>query len=289
MFVSDSIVGRYAPSPTGALHMGNIRTALLAWLHARIQGGRFLLRMEDLDTPRVVAGSAAGIIADLKWLGLDWDGPIVYQSQRTSLYQNALELLTKQGLIYPCFCSRKEVQESASKHQRQQGVYPGTCRTLGEAEIKVRSQLKSPAYRIRVSSALAKTCGDFVVKRSDGLFAYQLAVVVDDLAQGVTQIIRGYDLADCVDKQQYLASVLAPQHPPITYLHAPLMVDSNGQKLSKRDGSDSLAAAREQGVSASALLAKLLHELQLVDSSEDIALKHVLDTISLTTLEQILR
>jgi len=184
------IIGRYAPSPTGELHFGNLRTAMLAWLHARLQGGDFIVRMEDLDTPRVVPGSADQILRDLEWLGLDWDGPVLYQSQRSDLYQYALNKLSKSGLSYQCFCSRKDILEAASAPHGNVGVYSGFCRGLSTQDIVRRKLIKAPATRVKVPQQMSSSIGDFVVKRADGIFAYQLATTVDDLDQGVTEVQR---------------------------------------------------------------------------------------------------
>lgn len=267
---SSNYVGRYAPSPTGSLHFGNLRTALLAWLHARLHQGRFLLRMEDLDTPRMVPGADQQILHDLEWLGLDWDETVIYQSNRTKIYQAALTQLKNKGLIYPCFCSRKDIQQLASAPHGKTGVYPGTCANLSTQEQQQRARLKSPASRVRVQGEQAPDGGDFVVHRADGLFAYQLAVVVDDLAQGVTHIVRGADLASSADRQWYLASVLAPDQGLPSYHHAPLMLDKVGNRMAKRDGSQSVAEWRVGNRSSGALVSYLLNSLntdwQLPDS-----------------------
>lgn len=281
-------VGRYAPSPTGDLHLGNVQTALLAWLHARLHGGVFLLRMEDLDTPRTVAGSDAVILDDLAWFGLDWDGEVVYQSQRTDLYQQALDSLTQQGLTYPCYCSRKDIQSAASAPHGSTGVYPGTCRHLNSEQQAAKAQHKSPAIRVRVNADLAKTCGDFVIRRADGLFAYQLAVVVDDLAQGITDVVRGADLADSTDRQRYLASLLAPQSKPIKYHHAPLLLDASGQRMAKRDGSYSLQSARVNGQTPESLIGDSLHALGLMPTKQPISAREVLTKLTLDQLESVL-
>lgn len=273
------IVGRYAPSPTGDLHLGNLRTALLAWLHARLQGGTFIVRMEDLDLPRVVAGSADQILRDLEWIGLDWDGPIVYQSARTELYQRALLDLTARGLSYPCFCSRKDIQAAASAPHGNLGVYPGTCRLLSASVIKQRAQAKSPAVRLIVPERMADTAGDFVILRADAFFAYQLAVTVDDLEQDITEVIRGADLIDSTPKQVYLAELLRPSRKPINYLHAPLMVDDHGRRMSKRDGSHSALQWRQHGGSSEQLLAYLASTLELVENTKSIDIQQLIDQV----------
>lgn len=277
---TQSIVGRYAPSPTGALHLGNLRTGLLAWLQIRLQGGRFLLRMEDLDTPRVVEGSADQILSDLEWLGLDWDGGIVYQSQRLHLYQDALDRLQEKGLVYPCYCSRKDIQQAASAPHANGVVYPGFCRDLTHQQQLENQTRKSPAMRFRVDGELAHNCGDFVIKRADNLFAYQLAVVVDDLEQGVTDVLRGKDLFDSTDRQRYLAQVLGPNSNAIRYFHAPLMCDDSGVRLSKRDGSLSIQEYSAKGYSPEKIIGELAFSLGLVETFQAMTTNELLLMIS---------
>ena len=272
MVGSERKVGRYAPSPTGDLHLGNIRTALLAWLQVRSEGGQFLLRIEDLDTPRVVKGSSDQILRDLEWLGIDWDGEVVYQSQRTSLYEQALVELSDQQLIYPCFCSRKDIQQAASAPHSNGLIYSGECRSLSLFQREEKSKIKFPAMRCVADGGLAKSCGDFVVKRADGLFAYQLAVVVDDLEQGVTQVLRGQDLFDSTERQQYLAKKLSPQAVRIEYTHVPLMLDELGERLSKRDGSMSVSEYRNKGYSAEKLVGELLFNLGLLSDRAPVSI-----------------
>ena len=211
-------VGRFAPSPSGRLHLGNLLCALLVWLSARQKDGRVLLRVEDLDTARCPWRYSEQMERDLQWLGLDWDigpgrdngtGPY-YQSQRTEIYQAALETLREKGLVYPCFCTRAELHAASAPHREDgQVVYAGTCRRLTAAEIVEKSRNRAPALRLitpeerwdftdghmgRYEENLAADCGDFLLRRSDGMFAYQLAVVVDDAAMGVTEVVRGADL-----------------------------------------------------------------------------------------------
>lgn len=280
------VVGRYAPSPTGVLHLGNLRTALLAWLHARLQGGTFLLRMEDLDTPRMVQGSDAEILSDLEWLGIEWDGEVVYQSQRLPLYEQALDELTQQGKLYPCFCSRKDIQQAASAPHSSSGVYPGTCRSLSKADVVQRQQHKVPAIRLKVRGDLLVSCGDFVVRRADHLFAYQLAVVVDDLEQGISDVVRGNDLADCTPRQHYLAQLLCPERTPIHYVHVPLLLDDDGKRMSKRDGSMSASRYRHShGVSsAEKMVGEFAYDLGLIDQNKAISAADLLHQIDLNSL-----
>ena len=270
------VVGRYAPSPTGDLHLGNLRTALIAWLQARSQGGKFLMRMEDTDTPRVVVGSDLRILKDLEWLGLDWDESVIYQSARLELYQAAIEQLRESGLVYPCFCSRKDIRLAGSAPHAQPGVYPGICSNLNTEEIRQRSIVKQPAYRLRVSADLKEQCGDFVLLRADGIVAYQLAVVVDDLEQGITDVVRGADLIDSTDRQLYLAQQLHANGRAIQYHHIPLMLDNAGNRLSKRDGSLSVKQWRAQGGTNASMLGMFAEQLGLQESSTPISAEELL-------------
>lgn len=286
---STKIVGRYAPSPSGEQHLGNLRTALLAWLHARLQQGQFLVRMEDLDTPRSVPGSDKQILEDLEWIGLEWDGPVEYQSERTDLYQSSLNALVIQQLVYPCFCSRKDIQRAASAPHGVEGVYPGTCAALSSDEVVEKRQHKDPALRLRTGPKLAMDCGDFVIKRADGLFAYQLAVVVDDLDQKVSEVIRGADLASSTSRQIYLATLLSPAAPLIAYSHAPLMFDAEGVRMSKRFGSESAVNYRAKGGQAEQLVGELLFGLGLLDQPQPISCQDALAEVSLDQLQSKLK
>ena len=249
------------------------------------------MRMEDLDLPRVVAGSADQILRDLEWLGLDWDGPIVYQSERTDFYQRALLNLDALGLSYPCFCSRKDIQAAASAPHGKVGVYPGTCRSLSVSEIAMRASNKSSATRLKVPPKMEASCGDFVILRSDSLFAYQLAVTVDDLDQGVTEVVRGADLIDSTPKQVYLAELLQPKRGRVNYLHAPLMLDDQGRRMSKRDGSISAEEWRRSGGSSEQLLAHLVTTIGILEEPlkciaieeliEQVDIKRIADKLSL--------
>ncbi len=263
--------GRFAPSPTGPLHLGNARTALLSWLEARARGGAWLMRVEDLDRPRVRPGLEARILEELRWLGLDWDeGPDVggprgpyRQSERLDRYRAALERLRGAGLAYPCFCSRAEVASAAlAPHgPGDDGPrYPGTCRGLSEVERAERARRRPPAWRFRVpdgavgfadglygarSVDVAAEVGDFVVARADGIPAYQLAVAVDDAAMGVTDVVRGDDLLPSTARQILLYRALG--HEPPRFAHVPLVVGPDGERLAKRHGALSLAELRERG------------------------------------------
>jgi glutamyl-tRNA synthetase len=244
--------GRYAPSPTGTLHIGNLRTALLAWLFARSGAGRFLVRMEDLDQGRVRAGIAEQQLEDLHALGLDWDGPVEFQSHRRALYADAIARLRAGGHVYECFCTRTEIREAASAPHGPlpEGFYPGTCLRLTRAEReRKRAGGRPPALRVRASgtrvSFVDRVMGpydgavdDFVVLRNDGAPAYQLAVVVDDAAQGIGEVVRGADLLDSTPRQLFLARLLALPEP--TFAHVPLVLGPDGARLAKRHGAVTL-------------------------------------------------
>lgn len=230
------VTGRFAPSPTGDLHFGSLVSAVGSYLEAKSADGAWLLRIEDIDPPREVSGSAARIIEDLQKLGMRPDGPILYQSSRTEAYQHAVNRLLEKGKAYPCACSRRDLPPS--------GIYPGTCRkglAHGKAARSIRFKVDHScefADRLqgRISESPADAGGDFVIRRADGLFAYQLAVVVDDSFQGVTQVVRGADLLDSTCRQIGLQKALGLQTPE--YMHLPIVLSADGKKLSKRFKAD---------------------------------------------------
>ncbi len=257
--------GRFAPSPSGRMHLGNLFCALLSWLSVKSRGGRWILRIEDLDTARCRPDYARQVEEDLRWLGLPWDeggstgGPDApyFQSQRTALYESALARLQETGRVYPCFCTRAQLHAASAPH-REDGltVYPGTCRDLPPETVAARMAAgRRPALRLRVpektvsfrdghlgpvSEYLPTDCGDFLLRRSDGLFAYQLAVVVDDAAMGVTEVVRGADLLSSTPRQLLLYELLGLPAP--RFRHFPLLLSPDGRRLSKRDGDLGLAA-----------------------------------------------
>ncbi|MHB8763129.1 MAG: tRNA glutamyl-Q(34) synthetase GluQRS [Deferrisomatales bacterium] len=257
------VVGRFAPSPTGPLHLGSLVAAAGSYALARRAGGRWLLRIEDLDAPRVVAGVAEDFLRTLEALGFEWDGAVVYQSRRTEAYQAARDRLAAGGHLYPCGCTRAEIARAASAPgPGDEGpVYPGTCRgglARGREPRAVRVRVDGAVVSFddrvagRVESDLAAASGDFVVQRADGSFAYQLAVVVDDADAGVTQVARGADLLASTPRQVHLQRLLGLPTP--TYAHLPLVTGPGGEKLSKRDHAVSLAAGRDLGREGGALL-----------------------------------
>lgn len=232
-------IGRFAPSPTGPVHFGTLIAAVGSYLQAKKNNGAWIIRMEDVDTTRKVAGSDKEILNTLEAFGFEWDNEIIYQSQQTALYQSALEQLLSQSMLFPCVCSRKQLAETNSD------IYPGTCRNRQLAEDKL---VEENEYALRLlardvtiefsdtvmgkqSQNIAQQCGDFVIKRRDGLFAYQLAVVVDDALQGITEIVRGSDLLDSTPRQIYLQQLL--NYPTPGYCHLPLAIDKHGNKISK--------------------------------------------------------
>jgi glutamyl-tRNA synthetase len=268
---------RFAPSPTGDLHLGGAWTALASWVLARQAGGAHVLRVEDLDAPRVVAGSEARIVEDLRWLGLDWDEGPIRQSGRNDLYEEAIAKLAAQGLTYPCDCSRAEIARVASApHPGEEVVYPGLCRELDAA----REMKRAPALRVRVPDEtivcedcvvgtvrqnLAREIGDFVLRRGDGVFAYQLAVIVDDLDMGITDVVRGADLVASTPRQIWLARSLGARPP--RYAHLPLVVAPDGSRLEKRTRGASVRELRERGVSAERIVGHLAFGLGLSPTS----------------------
>lgn len=297
------VVGRFAPTPSGRMHLGNAFSCLLAWLGARSENGRMIMRVEDLDPRAQSRERAQQIMDDLTWLGLDWDEGPSYQSDRTDIYQQVVGTLEKRGLTYPCFCTRSQLHAATAPHASDGTyVYQGTCRNLTPDEVARRSASRAPATRLRVpqpgepgdvvnfddlvyghyEEQLARECGDFLIRRSDGVFAYQLAVVVDDALMGVNQVVRGRDLLGSAARQSYLFGLLGYQPP--TYAHVPLLVAEGGRRLSKRDQDLDLGALREAGVSAARVVGRLAHAVGLAEDGEDILPQNLLSRFSWTTV-----
>ena len=276
--------GRFAPSPTGDLHLGNLRTALLAWLFARSAGSSFLVRMEDLDTASVRAAFVDRQLADLSALGLDWDGPVVHQSARTALHHAALDHIEAMGVAYPCFCTRREVREAASAPHGAgaEGAYPGTCRDLDAAgRARRAAQGRAPALRLRgggvtvafadrVAGPCSGVVDDIVLRRGDGTPAYNLAVVVDDAAQGVEEVVRGDDLLPATPAQAHLAGLLGLAVP--TYAHVPLALGPDGSRLAKRHGAVTVADLAGRGLDAAAVRGLLATSLGLAEPGEPVGM-----------------
>jgi glutamyl-tRNA synthetase len=301
--VSDGQVrGRYAPSPSGVQHLGNIQTAIVAWLQVRLAGGEFALRMDDIDTPRVKAGSATQILEDLRWLGMDWDviegidflpdaEGVYVESHYLSYYCEAFEALKNRELLYPCSCSRKQIRKRVGKpNAAGHYVYPGTCRSRGIFSFAEDQQLvwryRAPNETIRFRDQLsgehtqnvALAWGDLIVKRFNDLYAYQLVSVVDDIKMGITDVVRGEDLLDSTPGQIALFEALGAKPPQ--FWHVPIKADEEGNKLAKRDGSDSLWMLREEGKTSEEVVGRLAFELGLLEFDEAVSLRGLLDSIA---------
>lgn len=292
-----TLIGRLAPSPTGAQHIGNARTYLIAWLSARSRGGKVLLRLEDIDSPRVKAGAAQQALDDLHWLGLDWDGEPIIQTQRLPLYAGALAALKARELVYPCTCSRGDIEAAASApHPEQEGpTYPGTCAARKAADA---AGLEPPyAWRFRVPAGpiafedgfhgraevdLHQAGGDFVVWKTTDTPAYQLAVIVDDAALGVTEVIRGDDLIPSTPRQLLLYQALG--YEPPQFIHVPLVVGPDGRRLAKRHGDTRLATLRDASVSAEKLVGFLAWSCGWLEQPTPIAAKDLMDRFRLSSI-----
>lgn len=291
--------GRFAPSPTGPIHLGTARTALAAWLAARASSGVLVMRVEDLDAPRVRPGALEQMLDDLRWLGLDWDegpdvgGPVgpYEQSRRLDRYEAAVTTLERGGHLFACTCSRKEIETIASAPHGEDGpIYPGTCRggpTHPERPAALRfrfehAQSFSDAVHGEVAEGLG--AGDFVVRRADGVFSYQLAVVVDDLAMQITEVVRGDDLLASTPRQLALISALGGVAP--RYAHVPLVLGPDGQRLAKRHGAVTVAEQRAAGVIPEALVGRLAHTLGLLDRDEPVAARELVRDFSLARISR---
>ena len=298
MKVNTAISGRLAPSPTGAQHVGNARTYLIAWVSARTQGGRVLLRMEDIDSPRIKPGAAEQVLDDLHWLGLDWDEGPTIQTQRLPLYEQALLTLQRQELVYPCTCTRLDVERAASApHQEhEEPIYPGTCAdrraadaaALGDRPFAWRLRVPDEAitvhdgYRGPTTLNLCTIGGDFVVWKSAGTPAYRLAVVVDDALMDVTEVVRGEDLLSSTPRQLLLYRALG--YAPPRFIHVPLVVGPDGRRLAKRHGDTRLASLRAAGVKPAALIGLLAWSCGWLPRIESISVEELLPRFRLDSI-----
>lgn len=281
------------------MHLGNAFTALIAWLSARSSGGRMVLRIEDLDPRASSRERAKTLIDDLAWLGLDWDEGPHYQSDRLAAYDDAIVRLEELGLTYPCFCTRAELHAASAPHASDGTyLYAGTCRGLSHEEVALRAELRPPATRLRVPNeddpagtiawtdlcfgprqeVLARECGDFLIRRSDAVIAYQLAVVVDDCLMGVNQVVRGCDLLGSSARQTYLARLLGFEAP--TFGHVPLLVAPDGRRLSKRDRDLDLGAMREAGAAPETVVGALAAAAGLVEAGAQARPSDLVDAFS---------
>ena len=285
-------VGRFAPTPSGRMHLGNVFAALAAWLSVRKAGGCMVLRMEDLDTQRTSEEYAEILRQDLLWLGLDWDEETQPQSQRSGVYRQYFEKLEAMGLLYPCYCTRSQLHSVNAPHLSDGTyVYPGTCRNLDEAQRAAFG--RAPAWRVRVPNQvwtvhdriqgtyrenLATHCGDFVVRRADGVYVYQLAVTVDDALAGVNQVVRGMDLLSSAPRQMYLQSLLGFPHPE--YAHVPMLLAPDGRRLSKRDKDLDLGYLRTH-TTPETLIGVLAHSAGLLDTPAPISARELVCLFSM--------
>ncbi len=296
------VCGRFAPTPSGRMHLGNAFAALMAWLAVRSEGGRLVLRIEDLDPRAQVPERATAVMDDLRWLGLDWDEGPLWQSTRMNVYEEALCTLNRAKLTYPCFCTRAELHAAHAPHTADgSSIYQGRCRHLSPEEVVRLSAHHPPAIRLRVppeddplgtihvddlvygahDEVLARDCGDFLIRRSDGVFAYQLAVVVDDAAAGVTLVVRGRDLLGSTARQMYLARLLG--YAPPRYGHIPLLMAPDGRRLSKREHDLTLGALRSMGIRPERILGMLGHAVGFCEEN-DATLDELIASFSWDTL-----
>ena len=280
------LVGRFAPTPSGRMHLGNVFAALLAWLSVRSRGGEMVLRMEDLDTQRTSEEFAQILREDLTWLGLTWDRETPAQSTRTQVYDTYFDKLAQMGLIYPCYCTRSQLHSVNAPHLSDGTyIYPGTCRDLTSAQRESFS--RKPAWRLQVPGReyaledrccgsfrqnLSRECGDFLVRRADGVYMYQLAVVVDDGLSGVTEVVRGRDLLESAPRQMYLQELLGFSHPQ--YAHVPMLLSADGRRLSKRDKDLDLGQLRSR-IAPEQLIGWLAHAAGLTDKPEAVSAREL--------------
>lgn len=280
------------------MHAGNIFAYLCAWLVAKLQGGQIVLRIEDLDRERSKKVYSNQLLLDLESLGLCWDEGPIYQQDREEAYDQAFEYLFDRGLIYPCFCTRADLHAASAPHVGEHFVYARTCKYLSRQEIETKSLLRNPAYRLSVTNEtvrfddliqgqcsvdLAHECGDFIVRRFDGNFAYQLAVVVDDAAQGVNSVVRGVDLLASSPQQMYLQSLLGYEHPQ--YAHIPLLVDETGRRLAKRNKDAALDQLLVRFKSPEGVIGHIAYISGLIEKDEPVSPQQLLDQLDISAFE----
>lgn len=294
--------GRFAPSPTGRMHAGNIFSALVSWIICKRSGGGVVLRIEDLDRSRSKAEYIDQIMRDFEFLGLIWDSGPYYQSARDSVYEEAFARLKEMELVYPCYCTRADLHAASAPHPGEKPIYPGTCRKLAPEDLQEKARAaakaaRNPSFRIcvpgecysfddgfqgRFGQVLDRDCGDFVVRRSDGAFAYQLAVVVDDAAQGVNCIVRGSDLLSSTPQQLFLQDILELPHP--VYAHVPLLMGPDGRRLSKRHKDADLECLLQRYGTAQAVLGHIAFVTGLVPEDEPLTADQILRFADLSSL-----
>ena len=287
------VKGRFAPSPSGRMHFGNVFSACLAWLSARSQGGSFIVRLEDIDERCRVPENSRLLLEDLAWLGIDWDEEPLHQVGREELYREALGTIGGKALLYPCFCSRADLHSASAPHASDgTPIYQGTCKRLTQSECAERAERKDPALRVEVPDTtveftdrhmgfyaqnLAAECGDFVLRRSDGAYAYQLVVVVDDYLSGVTEVVRGDDLIGSTPRQIWLHGLLG--HPLPAYAHHPVLLSADGKRLSKRDRSLNMGVMRAS-MTPEQMIGKVAAVAGLIDTEEPCTLQELAGVFS---------
>ncbi len=292
-----TVVGRFAPTPSGRMHLGNVFAALMAWLSVRSQNGMMVLRMEDLDTERTKTEYAEILLDDLAWLGLDYDVVTPPQSTRTKAYDRYFDLLREKDLLYPCYCTRSQLHSVNAPHLSDGTyVYPGTCRSLTPEQRSAFD--RAPSWRVKVPDKLweftdrvqsfyqenlATDCGDFIVRRADGAYVYQLAVTVDDGEAGVTEVVRGRDLLSSAPRQMYLQELFGFHHP--SYAHVPMLLDADGRRLSKRDKDLDLGQLRKN-LSAQELLGWLAYSAGLIDKKQAVSARELVGEFSWDKLKK---
>lgn len=297
--MTSNLKGRFAPSPSGRMHFGNVFSACLAWLSARSKGASFIVRLEDIDPRCRDAQNARMLLDDLAWLGIDWDEEPMRQVGREDIYQEALDEISRKARLYPCFCSRADLHAASAPHASDgTPIYQGTCKNLSAAQLSAAYERKDPAWRVEVPDAviafddehmgrfsqnLAADCGDFVLRRSDGAFAYQLVVVVDDYLSGVTEVVRGSDLIGSTPRQIWLHGLLGHGIP--AYAHHPVLLSKDGKRLSKRDKSLDMGVMRER-YTPQEVVGKAAFAAGLTQSDEPCSLAELVGSFSWDSVVQ---
>ena len=286
--------GRFAPSPSGYMHLGNAFSVLLSWLSIRSIDGEFLLRFEDLDERCLRTEYRDALIEDLHWMGIDWDGEVLVQSARSEIYNATLEEISRRAEVYPCFCTRADLHAASAPHASDgTPMYAGTCYGMSQVEADEHAKTRKPSLRLHVPDTcisfldahmgpyeqnLKNECGDFVIRRSDGVFAYQLACVCDDIASGITQIVRGSDLLSSTPRQMYLYELLGAEVPE--YCHHPLLIAPDGRRLSKRNADLELRRIRSRNTSAEELIGALARYAGLVEQAQPVKASELIEEFS---------
>jgi glutamyl-tRNA synthetase len=295
-------LSRLAPSPSGRIHLGNIFSFLITWADARSRDNRVIFRMDDLDERCKNKEVQNTLISDLRWLGIDWDGKIVYQSERVKIYEEAFNDLKKKDMLYPCFCSRADIHAASAPHASDgTPIYSGKCKNLDPSQVEHLKEIKKFSYRVSVPDLnvtihdeifgdygqnLENDCGDFIVRRSDGVFAYQLTSTIDDIEMGITRIVRGCDLLASTPRQVWLANVISPpSQMQIKYAHLPMLINENGQRLAKRDEPLDLGFMKQEGFSAAKIRGIIAKLAGFINDDADLSTEEFLKIFNLASLK----